>query len=71
MGVSIDRCIIDYHLLGFFVSRIPKGDILALEFLYTCIKLLIARLPIFPSRVIFIENENKYGKHNMSAFLRI
>ena len=60
------------------MSRIPKGDILGLRllnFFYTCnfeyLQLLIVTLPIFPSRVLFTAYENKYGKHNMSAFLRV
>ena len=34
--------IIDYHLLGFFMSRIPKGDILGLRLLNLCILVIFA-----------------------------
>ena len=48
------------------MSRIPKGDVLGLWLSNFCI-LVHCDMAIFPSRVIFIANENKYGKHNMSA----
>ena len=58
--------IIDYHLLGFFMSRIPKGDILGIRLLNFCILVIVHwDIAIFPSRIIFIANENKYGKHNI------
>ena len=54
------------------MSRIPKGDVLGLWLSNFCILVIVHYdMAIFPSRVIFIANENKYGKHNMSAFLNI